>query len=724
MAKTQSAWGIEIGAFAIKGIRLERVGDEVTVEDFAYIPHAKPLTTPDVDVNEMTRLTLQQFVTAKNLEGVKVVVSVPGHAGLARFAKLPPVEPKKIPDIVKFEAVQQIPFPIDEVEWDYQTFSSPDNPEVEVGIFAITKEKIAERLSLYAEFGIQPEIVTLGPLAVFNAMTYDLALADDHAPVVTLDIGTQSSDVIVAESGRCWIRTFPLGGTHFTESLLETFKINYGKADRLKAESASSKYARQMMQAMRPVFGDLVTDVQRSIGHYQMSHREKPIEHVYGVGSTFRIPGLRKFLGQQLNIEVQRVDEFKRISVEGRDAADFMANAVNFVTAYGLALQGVGLSRISVNLSPLGNLREKLWQAKNKWFIAAACVAVVGSAALFMRPLFESQKLEGSEATLAAAKNAINQGEGLKRQLDAAKNAGQAGALAANVQHLLADREIWPHLARDAFSATLSSGPDAELKATDAEALVKIPAKDRKLISIRDLSGNYAFNAESKKRTITVTMKVEFVNMDDKAGTYLDSSVGAWLRNNLDRKDVPYVIEKESIKTTASAQPIMVIASEAKDTKPADGAPAGGDTGGMPTGGDTGAASGAPSGGAPSGGAPSGGAPSGGEGRSGRRGRGGGGEVKAGGGMSGKGGASLGGPPPAEGTVTEDPAAAAEAPGADAGASTDAAQKGSANLEALAPILDPNPLYPPGTKIFSGDVQFTVVIRETGPKPAEAGATP
>ena len=54
MAKTQSAWGIEIGAFAIKGIRLERVGDEVTVEDFAYIPHAKPLTTPDVDVNEMT----------------------------------------------------------------------------------------------------------------------------------------------------------------------------------------------------------------------------------------------------------------------------------------------------------------------------------------------------------------------------------------------------------------------------------------------------------------------------------------------------------------------------------------------------------------------------------------------------------------------------------------------------------------------------------------------
>ena len=92
--------------------------------------------------------------------------------------------------------------------------------------------------------------------------------------------------------------------------------------------------------------------------------------------------------------------------------------------------------------------------------------------------------------------------------------------------------------------------------------------------------------------------------------------------------------------------------------------------------------------------------------------------------MSGKGGASLGGPPPAEGTVTEDPATAAEAAGSDPAASTEAAQKGAANLEALAPIQDPNPLYPPGTKIFSGNVQFTVVIRESGPKPAEAGATP
>ena len=47
-------------------------------------------------------------------------ISVSGQNGLARFIKLPPVEAKKIPDIVKYEAKQQIPFDLDDVIWDYQ----------------------------------------------------------------------------------------------------------------------------------------------------------------------------------------------------------------------------------------------------------------------------------------------------------------------------------------------------------------------------------------------------------------------------------------------------------------------------------------------------------------------------------------------------------------------------------------------------------------------------
>jgi type IV pilus assembly protein PilM len=47
-------------------------------------------------------------------------LSVPGQSGLARFFEPPPVDMKKLPEIVKFEARQQIPFPLEEVIWDFQ----------------------------------------------------------------------------------------------------------------------------------------------------------------------------------------------------------------------------------------------------------------------------------------------------------------------------------------------------------------------------------------------------------------------------------------------------------------------------------------------------------------------------------------------------------------------------------------------------------------------------
>ena len=704
MPKSQSAWGIEIGAFAIKAIRLERDGDEVLVRDFAFIPHAKPLTSPDSDPTEITRLTLQQFIAAKNLEDHPTVVSVPGHVGLARFAKLPPVEPKKIPDIVKFEAAQQIPFPMDEVEWDYQTFSSDDNPEVEVGIFAITKDKISERLSLYAEFGIRPEIVTLGPLAVFNAISFDLGLSETSQPVVALDIGTQSSDVVIAYNGRCWVRTFPLGGTHFTDALAESFNIKYPKADKLKAESASSKYARQMMQAMRPVFGDLVTDVQRSLGHYQMSHPESPVQQVFGVGSTFRIPGLRKFLSQQLNTEVQRLDEFKRIRVEGREAADFAANSVNFVTAYGLALQGIGLSRISVNLAPVRGLREKVWASKNRWFIAAACVSVAASAGLFLRPALDSQALEAGKGAVTSAEGVVRQGKSLKSQLDQANAMGQTGATVTNALRLGGQRDIWPQIVRDAFAISLSGKPTAELAAQSPAAIAEIdPAKIR-MISIEDLSGAYVFVEEDKSRSIDVTMKVTFANMDKTGATFLNETAGKWLRDNVDRPGVPYTIDAASIKLKSEENPI---ASGAAPTASEPSAPAA-------TASE--AQSSAPPPPAASEGAPSGGDAQGSRSRK-RPPRKDGFGSESGSGAS-KGIGSAGSDPlptQVEETQSND-SKPAEVRREEERQSTD--------LEQLAPLEPLGGIFGPKATVYRGEIAFRVRLRDGSAKPADGGANP
>lgn len=544
MSKAKAAWGIEIGSAAIKAIRLERDGSDVRVADFVVIPHPKVLTTPDLNIEEMLRISLGAFMTQKSIEGASVLVGIPGNDSLSRFAKLPPIPKKAVPQTVMFEAKQQIPFPLEEVEWDYHLFASEESPELEVGIFAVLKEKIAQRLSLYRELGLQPAAITICPLAVYNCMIFDRDLdKSGHETVAFLDIGTRSSDLVVIADGHCWIRTFPIGGHHFTEAVASAFSVPYGKADRLKAEAATHKYAKQLMHAMRPVFDDLLQEVQRSIGHFQSIRPERPIARIVGLGSTFRIPGLRKFLSDQLGVDIRRQEEYEKIKVEGSAAADFSANAMNLATAIGLALQGLGLSEIGINLSPVENLREQVWRTKSKWFAAAAVLVVVASALQFWRP----GGSVGSEIpTIVRA--AKSEGDAAKRQFDEAKTAADLGARANNMVFMVEDREVWPWIVNDVYSAVATAGTQAELLGAFDPKNPPIPYEQWNLIEVEGLSGSYKLNTTitpTPAREIDVTLNLAVPKAESGANgarDFVQRTVIDWLLKNADRPAAPYVI--------------------------------------------------------------------------------------------------------------------------------------------------------------------------------------
>src|SRR5205807_7475100 len=113
------------------------------------------------------------------VKGDLVAISVPGQSGLARFVKLPPVEEKKIGDIVRFEAKQQIPFPLEEVVWDYQKLGSgvvTDGYalETEIGLFAIKRDMVNRYLQHFKEVNVEVHMVQMAPLALCNFVSYDL----------------------------------------------------------------------------------------------------------------------------------------------------------------------------------------------------------------------------------------------------------------------------------------------------------------------------------------------------------------------------------------------------------------------------------------------------------------------------------------------------------------------------------------------------------------------
>ena len=62
MPNKNDSWGIEVGADAIKALRLGRSGTRVDVLDYDILPFKTILTTPDLNVDEAIQVNLDAFV--------------------------------------------------------------------------------------------------------------------------------------------------------------------------------------------------------------------------------------------------------------------------------------------------------------------------------------------------------------------------------------------------------------------------------------------------------------------------------------------------------------------------------------------------------------------------------------------------------------------------------------------------------------------------------------
>jgi type IV pilus assembly protein PilM len=402
MAKSDAVWGIDLGNSSLKAIRCRPGSEAGTIEAdaFDFIEYPKILTQPGADAGELVAQALEQFLSRNDLRGDRVAVSVPGQNGLARFVKLPPVEAKKIPDIVRFEARQQIPFDLADVIWDYQRMRGGSEEEgfaleTEIGLFAMRRDQVFRALEPFTKAGIEVDFVQLTPLALYNFLVFDqfndLPPDDEYdsedppESVIVLSMGTDATDLVITNGYRVWQRSIPLGGNHFTRALTKDMKLTFAKAEHLKRNATKAEDPKAVFQAMRPVFNDMMTEIQRSIGYFTTLDRRAKISRMVAVGNGMKLPGLRRYLAQNLGFEVIRMDSFRGVKgAEVLGTPAFTENQLCFGVSYGLVLQALGQSSINTNLLPPEIVKARMIRAKKPWVVGTAAAVMLGCTVSFM----------------------------------------------------------------------------------------------------------------------------------------------------------------------------------------------------------------------------------------------------------------------------------------------------------------------------------------------------
>lgn len=428
MANTAGVWGIDIGRCALKALRCRMDGDAIVADGFDYIEYPKLLTQADSDAPQLVKEALEQFLSRNSVRGDKVAISVSGESGLARYFKPPPVDVKKIADIVKYEARQQIPFALEDVIWDYQRLAGGQEVDgfaldTEIGLFAMKREQVAKSLLPYNTAAIEVDIIQLAPIAIYNYVGYDVAKGlgpdetyDPEKPppsMVVLSIGTETTDLVVTNGFRVWQRNIPLGGNHFTKQLSKDLKLTFAKAEHIKRNPKQAEDPKAVFQSMRPVFGDLVTEVQRSLGFFQSLDRRAKINGCVILGNTVKLPGLQQYLSKHLGYDVKEIESFNRLSGAAVvTSPSFKDNVAAFGACYGLCLQGLGKGKLSTNLLPQEITTKRMIRAKKPWAVAAVSAAILAFAFNYIfhyqvwnqvHPLREVNKVTWDSAKAEAA---------------------------------------------------------------------------------------------------------------------------------------------------------------------------------------------------------------------------------------------------------------------------------------------------------------------------------
>ncbi len=386
-SSVKGIWAIDIGSNALKAIRLVQGAEGLEVVGFDYIEHGRILSADGMDEEVRQRLTgetLEQFASRNEVGTEEVAISIAGQSSFARFIKLPPVEKKRVPEIVQFEAVQQIPFDINEVEWDWQIMDDPDSPDTEVGIFAIKNEIINAAMEHFTRENMKVACVQISPIALYNYALHDLQDIGGHNEKATiiLDMGAENTTLVVCSQTGMWQRSIRIGGNGFTEAIADAFHLSFRKAEKLKRTAPMSKYMRQIFTAMKPVFTDLGSEIQRSLGFYSSSGhgREKGFAKVIALGGGMKLQGLAKYLQQTLGVPVVKPDSFGSLSLNSAvSAAKFHENVSDFGIVYGLGVQMLGESKIKVNLLPRKMARAMAWRRKGRVFTIAASILLAVS---------------------------------------------------------------------------------------------------------------------------------------------------------------------------------------------------------------------------------------------------------------------------------------------------------------------------------------------------------
>ncbi len=341
----------------------------------------------DTDSSAFVIDALRTLMKEKSIRPAPLLMSVSGQAVFPRFVKLPPVTKDKILQMVRYEAEQNVPFPIEEVVWDYQLIGDSADGEQNAMIVAVKTESAMALTNCVQAVGMEPEVVDVAPLAIANCV--QISYPNLEGCSMVLDIGARSTNLIFLEDGRVFYRTIPVAGNTITQEIAKSFGVDFQEAERMKREigfvalggvyASDDETADKLSKVIRNVVTRLHAEINRSINFYRSQQGGSVPARVLLTGGSCTISHMDTFFREKLKVDVDYLNPFASVEIGGHVNADSVGEDFFCLSeVIGLAMRKAAPCLTEINLMPPDLVQKKTFRKRIPFLVAGSAAILIG----------------------------------------------------------------------------------------------------------------------------------------------------------------------------------------------------------------------------------------------------------------------------------------------------------------------------------------------------------
>lgn len=340
----REAVAFDIGSNSIKLVQMKQTkkGWELVKMGMAELPPEAIVDGSIIDSITVTE-TLKELVKEHGVKVKDVVSSLTGHSVIIKKVGFPAMTEDELADSIQWEAEQYIPFPITDVNIDFQILGADADGrgQMDVMLVAVKKDVINDYTNVIKEAGLNPVVIDVDSFALENMMEISYPV-NPGENIAMVNIGASITSISVIMGGlTIFTRSIPMGGNQFTEEIQRQLNVSFKDAEDMKLGRKESEQGPEVLvSSIDSVSTNLTFEVKRSLDFFLGGSQGSYVSKIYLSGGGSKVAGLHNLMQEKTSIPVELVNPFKGIEANLKqfdkdrlkEAAPFFGVAVGLAT--------------------------------------------------------------------------------------------------------------------------------------------------------------------------------------------------------------------------------------------------------------------------------------------------------------------------------------------------------------------------------------------------------